>query len=138
MKNFIVSFDDTQTAFSAKSDADLRRAYGLFRLISYNWLVRISPPFVNAALALHLPVKGIIRSTIFRHFCGGETIEACDGTIRSLAQFRIGTILDYSVEGKESEVDFDHGLEQTLATIRRAKSASSCCVSNGMRCVAEI
>ncbi len=121
MKNFIVSFDDTQTAFSAKSDADLRRAYGLFRLISYNWLVRISPPFVNAALALHLPVKGIIRSTIFRHFCGGETIEACDGTIRSMAQFRIGTILDYSVEGKESEVDFDHGLEQTLATIRRAK-----------------
>jgi proline dehydrogenase len=121
MKNTLVSFDDTQTAFAAKSDRDLRRAYWLFRLISYNWLVRLSPPFVNATLALHLPVKGIIRSTIFRHFCGGETIEDCERTIRMLGEYHIGTILDYSVEGKEREQDFDHGLEQTLATIRRAK-----------------
>lgn len=124
MKNSLVSFDDTQTAFAAKTDSDLRRAYGLFKLISYNWLVRISPPFVNAALALHLPVKGIIRSTIFRHFCGGETIQDCEGTIQLLGRYRIGTILDYSVEGKEREEDFDQSLDRTLATLRRAKGDS--------------
>jgi proline dehydrogenase len=121
MQNNTVSFEDTATAFAAKSDGDLQRAYWLFKLISYNWLVKISPPFVNTAIALRLPIKGIIRSTIFRHFCGGETIADCEKTIRHLHDFNIGTILDYSVEGKESETDFEQSLNQTLATIERAK-----------------
>jgi proline dehydrogenase len=121
MKNSIVSFDDTETAFRSKSNADLMRAFWLFRIISYNWLVQISPPFVKFALWARLPVKGIIRATAFRHFCGGESIEDCTKTIKELAKFRIGTILDYSVEGKESEEDFERALQQTLATIQRAK-----------------
>ena len=121
MKNNIVSFDNTEVAFSGKSDKDLNRAYWLFKMISYNWLVKISPPFVNAAIGLHLPIKGIVKSTIFKHFCGGETIGECEQTIEELGRYHIGTILDYSVEGKESEVDFELGLAQTLATIENAK-----------------
>src|ERR1051325_2832766 len=121
MKNAIVSFDNTEVAFAGKSDEDLTRAYWLFKIISYNWLVKISPPFVNTAIALHLPIKGIVKATAFRHFCGGETIEECEKTIRKLGSYGIGTILDYSVEGKETEEDFEAGLKQTLATIEKAK-----------------
>lgn len=120
MKNSLVSFDDTETAFRSKTNVDLNRAYWLFRTLSYNWLVNISPPLLNFALWAHLPVKGIIRATVFRHFCGGESIDDCQRTIESLSKFNIGTILDYSVEGKESKEDFDRALEQTLATIKRA------------------
>ena len=121
MKEDLISFDDTKVAFASKSDADLNRAHMLFKMISYNWLVKISPPLVDFALWAHLPIDGIIKKTIFAHFCGGENIEKCQETILKLAQYNIGTILDYSVEGKESEKDFDDGLAQTLATVHRAK-----------------
>lgn len=121
MRDHLISFDDTKVAFSSKSDADLNRAYGLFKMISYNWLVKISPPFVNFALWAHLPVKGLIKATIFKHFCGGETIQDCQKTIDTLGRYNIGTILDYSVEGKESEEDFQNALDETLETIKRAK-----------------
>ena len=121
MKNEIISFDNTEVAFASKSDADLNRAYWLFKIISFNWLVKISPPFVNTAIALHLPIKGIVKATAFHHFCGGETIEECKKTIEELGRYDIRTILDYSVEGKESEMDFELGLKQTLSTIENAK-----------------
>ncbi len=77
MKNHLLSFDDTATAFISRSDKELKRAYWLFKTISFNWLVKISPPFVHFALWAHLPVKGLIRATVFKHFCGSETIDEC-------------------------------------------------------------
>lgn len=121
MRNALISFDDTLTAFRSKSDADLKQAYWLFKMISYNWLVKVSPPFLNFALWAHLPVEGLMRRTVFRHFCGGENIVDCETTIQHLGKYHIGTILDYSVEGKESESDFDTGLKHTLQTIEKAK-----------------
>jgi proline dehydrogenase len=118
-----VSFDNTEIAFASKSNSDLNRAYMLFKVISFNWLVKIAPPFVDAALALHLPVKGIIRATAFKHFCGGESIEDCTKTVDELGKYNIGTILDYSVEGKETEKDFENSLRETLSCIERAKSS---------------
>ena len=103
-----VSFDNTEIAFASKSNSDLNRAYYLFKVISFNWLVKIAPPFVDAALALHLPVKGLIRATAFNHFCGGESITDCEKTIEELGKYNIGTILDYSVEGKEEEIYFEY------------------------------
>ncbi len=116
-----ISFDNTEIAFQARSDKELKQAYLLFKMLSYSWLVNISAPFVKFAISVHLPIKGIIRSTIYHHFCGGETIEDCGETINKLAGYHIGTILDYSVEGKESEEDFNQALEATLSTIERAK-----------------
>ncbi|CAN5446223.1 proline dehydrogenase family protein [soil metagenome] len=120
--NHLVSFDNTEIAFAQKSNSDLNRAYMLFKVIGYRWLVKIAPPFVDTALALHLPVKGLIRATAFKHFCGGETIEDCTKTIDALGKYNIGTILDYSVEGKEREEDFEHSLRETLACIARARN----------------
>lgn len=125
MKNSIVSFDNTEVAFADKSNTDLNRAYWLFRIIGINFLVKISPYFVNTALALRLPVKGIIKATAFKHFCGGESIADCNNTINRLSNSKIGTILDYSVEGKETEADFEHSLTETLSTIHRAQGDSN-------------
>src|SRR5205085_6846275 len=107
MQNNLISFNDTKTAFQSQSNEELRSSWWLFKLISFNWLVKISPPFVNFALKARLPVKGLIRNTIFHHFCGGENIKDCQHTISKLAEFNIGTILDYSVEGLETDENFD-------------------------------
>lgn len=73
------------------------------------------------ALKYHLPIKGIIRKTIFKHFCGGEDIKDCSKTIARLGELGVGSILDYSVEGKEDEVEFDHSCAEIVATVQRAQ-----------------
>jgi proline dehydrogenase len=115
----MVSFDNTENAFKAKSDKDLRRSYQLFKLIGNPTLVNFGAAFTP--LALSIGFKGLIKNTIFKQFVGGENIEDCSRTIAELGKFNIGTILDYSVEGKESEADFDHCLGETLETIKKAK-----------------
>lgn len=116
-----ISFNNTEIAFRSKSDNDLRRSYWLFKAIGYNWLVNAGPTLVNIAFSLRLPVKGMIRATVFKQFCGGESMNQCDATMKALYDYGIGSILDYSVEGKEEEAEFDHTMEETIATIQKAK-----------------
>ena len=115
-----ISFDNTENAFKSKSNADLNRSYQLFKLISNPFLVKMGATFTP--LALSIGFKGIIKNTIFKQFVGGENIHDCTKTIEQLGKYNIGTILDYSVEGKESEEDFDACLHETLETINMAKS----------------
>jgi proline dehydrogenase len=117
-----LSFDNTETAFSAKSDADLARAYLLFKLVSNNSLVKTGKVLTNFAVNFRLPVKGMIKATIFKQFCGGETIAECDPVISQLGKFGIGTILDYSIEGKQDEKDFDATEKEIISTITKAKN----------------
>ncbi|MEH6306841.1 proline dehydrogenase family protein [Olivibacter sp. CPCC 100613] len=116
-----LTFDNTEIAFRSKSNAELNRAYWLFKIISSNFLTKIGPPVTNFALNIGLPIAGLIKKTIFEHFCGGETIAGCEKTIQQLASQHVGTILDYSVEGEESEQAFDHVLAETIRTIERAQ-----------------
>lgn len=118
----MVSFDNTEIAFSGKSDKDLRRSFWLFRMIGSPTFVKIGKGLTTFALKIHFPIKGMIKATIFKQFVGGEDIEECTRTVEQLGKYNIGTILDYSVEGKESEADFDHCREETIATIERAKN----------------
>jgi proline dehydrogenase len=118
----MVSFDNTQVAFSGKSDGDLKRSYWLFKVISNPSIVNIGKGLTNFALAIRFPVGWIIKPTIFKQFVGGENIEECSRTIAALAKYKVGTILDYSVEGKESEEDFDAGAKEIIATVARAKT----------------
>ncbi|MXV17761.1 proline dehydrogenase family protein [Hufsiella ginkgonis] len=115
-----LSFDNTEIAFRGKNNKDLSRAYWLFKVISSNFLTRIGPPVTNFAMKTGLPIKGLIKATIFRQFCGGETIGECEQTIRQLASGKVGTILDYSVEGEEKESVFTLTAEEIIKTIRRA------------------
>jgi len=116
----MLSFDNTEIAFSGKSDSDLNRSYWLFKIIGNPSVVNIGKPLTNFAIAARLPIKGLIKATIFKQFVGGEDITECNKAIESLGKYHIGTILDYSVEGKESETDFDHCMEETIGTIEKA------------------
>lgn len=115
----MISFENTENAFKSKSDGDLNRSYWLFKLIGNPLLVAAGAAF--GPLALKVGFKGLIKSTIFRQFVGGENINDCSRTIDHLARFNIGTILDYSVEGKESEEDFEHCVQETIGAIEKAK-----------------
>ena len=116
-----LSFENTEIAFQSKSTKQLNKSYWLFKLVSNNTLVKVSPFLLKIAFALRLPIKGLIKQTIFEQFCGGESIENCDKRIQSLAKFNIGTILDYSVEGKSIEDDFNRVTKETIQTILKAK-----------------
>lgn len=117
----MISFDNTEIAFSYKSDKELKRAYTMFKLVGKSWLVQLGKKMVPIAFKLRLPINGLIKSTIFKQFCGGETIDDCDETIQTLFDNKVGTILDYSVEGKTEEVDFDATRDEIMATIEKAK-----------------
>lgn len=115
-----LNFDDTEIAFRNKSNTELNAAYWLFKIISSNFLTKIGPPLTNFFLNIGLPIKGLIKATIFKHFCGGETIAECEHTIEQLALGNVGTILDYSVEGEDEEAVFDFTCEEIIRTIERA------------------
>lgn len=116
----MISFDNTEVAFSSKSNRDLKRAYWLFKIIASPFIVKVGKGATNMALKLRLPISAPIKATIFRQFCGGESIAECDRTISDLGKFGIGTILDYSVEGKTSDEDFDQTVDIIIQTIHRA------------------
>ena len=114
-------FNNTQVAFSLKSDTELDRAYFLFKMIANQPLVRIGTAVTNFALKANLPVEGLIRATVFDHFCGGVNEVDCLSVVDKLYTKRVSSVLDYSVEGKEEEDQFDAALEMTLKTIEFAK-----------------
>ena len=117
-----LSFDNTEIAFKSKTDKDLDRAYLLYKVIASNFLVKVGPPITNFALHIGLPIQGIIKSTIFKQFCGGETIEGCTAAINHLGENNVGTILDYSVEGEDTEAAFDATFKETLRTVVAAQT----------------
>ena len=120
-----VHFDDTATAFSYKTDQQLKKAHFIFSLVNHPWVSAVATGAARLALALGLPVKGLIRATVFEHFCGGETIAQSEKTIQTLSKFHVGTILDYSVEGEKSEAGFDASCEEILRTLDRSRGHQS-------------
>jgi proline dehydrogenase len=121
----MVSFENTEIAFKSKTNKDLNRAYWLFKIIGNPTLVKLGKNATNFALKINLPIKGIIRKTIFQQFCGGETINECETAMSNLGSFGIGTILDYSVEGKTSAEDFEKTTLEIIATIEKAKNSKN-------------
>jgi proline dehydrogenase len=113
-----ISFSDTAIAFDHKSNAELKKARYLFKSFDYPLLLKIGPGMAKIAVALGM--KGIIKNTIFAQFCGGENIEECTLAIETLAKSKIGTILDYSVEGEEKEEIFNHTCAEIIKTIHTA------------------
>jgi proline dehydrogenase len=120
MSEFKLDFQDTATAFADKTTPELKEKYRLFKMMGSPALVSLGTKMTNFALTIGLPVKGLIKNTIFEHFCGGETIEECQRTIEKLGRSNIGTILDYSVEGKSEEEDFERTKDEIIGTIKRA------------------
>ena len=108
------NFENTAIAFELKSDSQLERAYFLFKLISKEPLVRIGTAVTNFAIKAHLPVEGLIRATVFDHFCGGVNEKDCLPIIDNMYGNGVYSILDYSAEGKSVDNQFDFAMEKTL------------------------
>ncbi|MGN6264518.1 MAG: proline dehydrogenase family protein [Ginsengibacter sp.] len=112
-----LSFDDAKTAYASKSDKQLKNARFIFESMTKPWLVRLGLRLTPLALKFDLPVKGIIRKTIFSQFVGGETLEDTSAVVETLAKFNVKVILDYGVEGKQGEKEFDHAADEFIRVI---------------------
>lgn len=115
-----VNFENTEIAFRGESNASLRQTYQLFKVMNSRSLVNIGKYLVNFAFAVHFPVEGIIRSTIYKHFVGGVSIDDCSKTIARLANRNVDSILDYAQEGEESDDVFDTTCSEVIRTIEFA------------------
>ena len=109
-------FNNTELAFTNKSNFDLRKAYFLFSVLDYPWLTKIGNMFLLLVLKLRLPFKTIIKKTIFEHFCGGETIDDCKSTFDSLKAYKIYAMPEYSVEA-ESTFDGFESYKNTMINL---------------------
>ena len=117
----MLKFDDTEVAFAVRSDKELRRSHFVYGTMKYPLMVKLGTFLTIWSLRLKLPVKGIIKHTLFYQFCGGESINGCGDSIRHLASFNVKTVLDYSAEGQEEEASFDFTRDEVIRTAMVAK-----------------
>jgi proline dehydrogenase len=116
-----VSFENTEFAFEYKSDKQLKKARFLFSLMGYPWLVKLGTRLTPWAVKSGLPVKGLIRNTIFTQFVGGETLQQTASVASRLGEYGVQVILDYGVEGgDDGEAGFDHAKEEFIRVIEYA------------------
>lgn len=115
-------FNNTEIAFRYRSNAEIKRARFLFSSMGSPALTRVGMALTKFAISWNLPVKGLIKSTLFNQFCGGETMEEAGQTAAMLGKYGVSTILDYGVEGKESEEDFDRAVPEFIKAINYAAS----------------
>ncbi len=117
----MIQFDNLETAFKYKSDGELKFAYWLFRMVGNPNVVKLGKRLTYLAVNLHLPISWMIKPTIYRHFCGGESIDECMKVSRNMEKYDVRCILDYSVEGGESPAAIKAALAETLRTIENAR-----------------
>lgn len=119
----VINFDNTEYAFAYKSDKELKQARLLFSLMGKNWLVKMGTVLAPPAVKWNLPfVRSLVRSTIFRQFVGGETLEQNAEVADKLEKYAVQVILDYGVEGKEGEENFDHACDEFIRVINYAST----------------
>ncbi|MBA2498389.1 MAG: proline dehydrogenase family protein [Chitinophagaceae bacterium] len=115
-----IDFDDTKTAFAYMSDRQLKLAHLLFASMNMDWLVNLGLKITPWAINNKLPVKGLIKATIFEHFVGGETLSETVKVAEKLSKSNVQAILDYGVEGKDGEENFDQACEEFIRVIKHA------------------
>jgi proline dehydrogenase len=115
-----ISFDNTELAFHYKSNKQLKKAQFLFSFMAIPWLVKIGARLAPWSINAGLPVKGLIRNTIFAQFVGGETLEQTAIVAKRLGEYNVKVILDYGVEGKEGEDNFNEACEVFIRVINYA------------------
>ena len=110
-------FNNTELAFSNKSDVELNKAYFLFSILDYSFLMKLGNFFLMLVLKMHLPLKKVIKKTIFNHFCGGETLDECKKTFQTLSKYNIFAMPEYSVEGESTIKGFENYKNDSIEII---------------------
>jgi len=113
-------FNNTKDAFVLKTKKDLKRSLFIFKAMSIPYLVPIGIFFTKLSLKLKLPVEGLIRKTIFEQFCSGETLEESMPIVKQMYEKNVKSVLDYSVEGKETDEEFDKTADTKIKIIKYA------------------
>ncbi len=124
-------FENTEVAFASKSNGQLYKSKALFSLMANNALVSTGSALANFAIGLHLPVSQLFKWTIYNQFCGGETFNECKRTIAKLDEQNVGVLLNYGVELKETEADFDKTIDRNIEALEFAgnnQSVKALCV----------
>jgi proline dehydrogenase len=120
-----INFENLKVAFASKSDAELRKMKFVFSMLNNKFVSDLGIALTKVGFALHLPIKGIMKQTMFGHFCGGETIAESTKAVKKLAEFGVESTLDYSVEGEGDEASFDLTCAEILKTIEKAENQTS-------------
>lgn len=116
----MTQFDNTEVAFRYRSDKDLKLGRYLFSFIKSPLITRLGIAATQLSIKAHLPIKGLIRQTLFKQFCGGESMTEAARTADAIGKYKVGVILDYGVEGKESEEEFDRATNEFISAINFA------------------
>ena len=121
-----ISFENTEVAFAAKSNAELKKANFLFGIMGKSWLVKLALKITPLAINWHIPfTKTLIRKTIFKQFVGGETLEETAKVAAKLEKYKVQVILDYGVEGKEGEENFELARDEFKIVIDYASTQAN-------------
>lgn len=115
-----IDFTNTEVAFAPKSNADLKKAYVLFKTIANPGIVKFGNSMLSIAMKIHFPINWAVKPTVYNHFVGGETINDSKESIAKMGEYNVKSILDYSVEGKEEEEDIQLAFEETKRAVRNA------------------
>ncbi|WP_431471584.1 proline dehydrogenase family protein [Nonlabens sp. SCSIO 43208] len=118
-------FNNTERAFALKSNTDLKKSHFIFKMMDKPWLVNFGSKATVLALNLNLPIKGLIKSTIFEQFCGGTSEDECMPLVEKMYSKGVSSILDYSVEGKEEEAEFDKVVDKKIQLIKKASTSEA-------------
>jgi len=102
-----LNFDDTSIAFEKMSNKDLQRANWLFSMMNFPRLIKLGNPILKWSIRNNLPIKKLVKQTIFKQFCGGENLDEVKNVVNDLKHYNVNAILDYGVEAKQDEKDFE-------------------------------
>lgn len=116
---------NTEKAFVLKSYKELSKTRFLYRVMNQGWMVGILTKLVDFSLRIGLPVKSLVKNTIFKQFCGGETIAESTAVVNDLYKIKVKSILDYSVEAGKTNENFDHSVNEILKIIKIAHNNPS-------------
>ena len=115
-------FNNTQIAFADKTDAQLRKAYWMFKAIEQPVVTKLGISALNFTVEKNFPfVTDIVKKTLFEQFCGGETREQSMKVVKQMFKRHVGSIFDYAIEGKAEETVFDETCEEIKQNIKFAE-----------------
>jgi len=118
-------FDDTQVAFKMKKNFHLYNAIFLFNIITRKLLVTVFTNLTLLMLKMKLPVKWILKRTIYKHFCGGVDLIECQEIISGMHSMNVHSILDYSVEGQKNELSFENSCKKKIDIINSVSKSDA-------------
>jgi proline dehydrogenase len=117
--NNSMNIEDLKTAYTYKSNKELKFTYFIFKVLQKPRLVKLLISLTNGILKYNLPLKFLIKKTVFNVFCAGETTDDAFSKIKYLEKFHVRSVLDYVSEGENNEDSFNKNSEIIVSNIIR-------------------